>query len=393
MAELLTRTMTPGEVIFRAGDPADCAYIVTAGQVEIRVSRAAEDRQAEADHEHCVAVVGPGELLGEMAILDNAPRSATAVAREIGLLTVIERGQLVARLEAADPVLHLLLTVLLNRLRGQLHSGQKGVIPATIAPDLVIDRIRLENQLKAGLGAGEMRLFLQPIADMQNRRIVGFESLVRWHHPDRGIVRPDLFIQVAEESGLIVPLGGWVLREACLAARRLETEPNQAGVMGSSAFVSVNVSTGQFRDADFISVLATILRETGLAPSRLKLEITESALAKPDAARAWIDACRQLGVRIALDDFGTGYSSLSYLHEFEIDTLKIDQSFVRRLLHDARSECVVAAIIRLGQDLGMDIIAEGIETEAHFSRLAQLGCNYAQGYLIAKPAFIDSYFS
>jgi diguanylate cyclase len=393
MAELSTRTVTPGEVIFRAGDPADCAYIITAGHIEIQVGGDVKGSQAESGAPHCIAVVGPGQLLGEMAIIDNAPRSATAIAREAGLLTVFDRRQLAARLEAADPILRLLLAVLLNRLRGQLHPDQDRVIEATVAPDMVIDRIRLENQLKVGLGAGEMRLFLQPITDMKTRHVAGFEALIRWQHPERGMVRPDLFIKVAEESGLIVPLGVWVLREACRAALRLETEPNQADVMGRSSFVSVNVSPGQFQDADFIANLATILRETGIDPQRLKLEITESALVNSEAARAWIDACKQLGVRIALDDFGTGYSSLSYLHEFKIDTLKIDQSFVRRMLQDSRSECVVAAIIRLGQELGMDIIAEGIETEQHFNRLAQLGCNYAQGYLVARPASIDSYFT
>ena len=393
MAELSTRTVTPGEVIFRAGDPAECAYIITAGHVEIQVGGDVKDSQAESSGPRCIAVVGPGQLLGEMAIIDNAPRSATAIAREAGLLTVFDRRQLTARLEAADPILRLLLTVLLNRLRGQLHPDQNRVIEATVAPDMVIDRIRLENQLKVGLGTGEMRLFLQPITDMKTRHVAGFEALIRWQHPERGMVRPDLFIKVAEESGLIVPLGVWVLREACRAALRLETEPNQADVMGKGAFFSVNVSPGQFQDADFIANLATILRETGIDPHRLKLEITENALANPEAARAWIDACKQLGVRIALDDFGTGYSSLSYLHEFKIDTLKIDQSFVRRMLQDSRSECVVAAIIRLGQELGMDIIAEGIETEPHFNRLAQLGCNYAQGYLVARPASIDSYFT
>ena len=393
MADFSTRAVAPGEVIFRAGDPADCAYLITAGHIEIRTGDGPGGWRSTADDARCIAVVGPGQLLGEMAIIDNAPRSATAIAREAGLLTVIDREQLTARLEAADPILHLFLTVLLNRLRWQLYPDLERRLELTVAPDLVIDRIRLENQLKAGLGAGEMRLFLQPITDIPDRRVVGFESLIRWQHPDRGMVRPDLFIRVAEESGLIVPLGAWVLREACLAALRLETESNHAGVMGSGAFVSVNVSTGQFKDGSFIPILATLLRETGLDPRRLKLEITESVLANPEAARAWIDDCKQLGVRIALDDFGTGYSSLSYLHEFAIDTLKIDQSFVRRMLQNARSERVVAAIIRLGQDLGMDIIAEGIETESHFNRLAQLGCDYAQGYLIAKPALIDSYFS
>jgi EAL domain-containing protein (putative c-di-GMP-specific phosphodiesterase class I) len=134
------------------------------------------------------------------------------------------------------------------------------------------------------------------------------------------------------------------------------------------------------------------LRETGIDPYRLKLEITESVFTDANAAKTWIDTCKKLGVRIALDDFGTGYSSLSYLHEFNIDALKVDQSFVRRMLHDHRSEHIVKAIIQLGKGLDMEIITEGIETEEQFTRLAQMGCDYAQGYLIARPAPVDSFF-
>ncbi len=385
MAALLTRVFQPGERIFREGDAADCAYVVSAGRVEIRTHSGGEDR--------CVAVIGPGELLGEMAMLDNAPRSASAVASAPTELTIITRDQLVTRLASADPVLHLLLKVLLNRLRGQLHDEPvDNAHPASVVQDAVLARIQLENELKEGLGAGEMRMHLQPIAEVGERRIQGFEALVRWQHPERGMVRPDLFIKVAEESGLIVPLGRWILREACLAALKLDREPNKAEVQGRSAFISVNVSPGQFRDPEFVPVLAAILRETGLDPHRLKLEITESVLTDADAARQWIDDCKALGVRIALDDFGTGYSSLSYLHEFRIDTLKIDQSFVRRMLQDARSEQIVATIIRLGKVLGMDVITEGVETEDHLHRLASLGCDYAQGYLIARPTAVEAFF-
>jgi len=385
MAVLLTRAVAPGEIIFREADLADCAYVVTTGAIEIHTGKGRDSR--------CVAVIGPGELLGEMAMLDNAPRSATAIAREPTLLTIIERSQLVTRLASADPVLYLLLKVLLNRLRGQLHettpeSGQA----AAVVQDAVLQRIRLENELKAGLGAGEMRLHLQPIADATSRRIHGFEALVRWQHPERGMVRPDLFIKVAEESGLIIPLGRWILREACLASLRLDHEVNNADVHGKDAFISVNVSTAQFHDPEFIPAMTSILAETGLDPHRLKLEITESVLTNADAAKKWIDECKSHGVRIALDDFGTGYSSLSYLHEFKIDTLKIDQSFVVRMIQDERSEHIVATIIRLGKLLGMDIITEGVETEDHLQRLAALGCDYAQGYLIARPAALESYF-
>ena len=384
MAQLQSRSVKAGELVFAAGDVADYAYVVESGEVEIHSHSDGVMR--------CVAVVGAGDLLGEMAVVDDAPRSASAVARVDTRLLLIERSQLAARLDTADPVLRLLLNVALNRLRGQLgDAAGGGATPAGQAS--AIERIKLENELKAGIAGGEMRLYVQPIADMQTQQIAGFESLVRWEHPVAGMVRPDLFISIAEESGLIVPLGRWVLREACLAALRFETEVNRAHLKGRGGFISVNVSAGQFNDPEFVPALAAILAETGLQPSRLKLEITESVLSDAVAAKRWIADCRALGVRIVLDDFGTGYSSLSYLHEFDIDTLKIDQSFVRRILTDARSEKIVIAIIQLSQSLGLEIIAEGIETEDLFARLAAMGCQYGQGYLIARPSPADAYFA
>ncbi len=380
MAELPQRRLQPGEHLFSEGDAADCAYVIEDGEIEVLATQAGITR--------CVAVVGPGNLLGEMAMLDDAPRSATARARTGVRLSVIERRQLASRLQGADPVLRLLLNVLLNRMRNTLQgSVSSNFVSDWQAPDqqTVLERIKLENELKAALGAGEIQVWLQPIAGMNTRVVRGFESLVRWQHPTRGMVRPDHFISVAEESGIIVPLGRFILREACRLALLLDAQPNRAGVQGQGAFISVNVSTGQFEDPEFLPVLADILRETGLPPRRLKLEITESVLGDADAARAWIDAVKALGVRVALDDFGTGYSSLSYLHAFSIDTLKIDQSFVRRLLHDPRSEQIVLAIIKLSHALGLEIIAEGVETEDHFQKLAGMGCQYAQGYLIERP--------
>ncbi|TXH06356.1 MAG: EAL domain-containing protein [Nevskiaceae bacterium] len=383
VATLLSRNVRAGEQIFAEGDAADCAYVVETGEVEIH---ARIDDRVE-----CIAVVGPGDLLGEMAVVDDAPRSATAIAAVDTRLTPIDRSQLSSRLQTADPIVRLLLDVVLNRLRNRL--GKNGSARSGGANADAIDRIRLENELKSGIHAGELRLYLQPIADMRSQRIAGFESLVRWQHPICGIVRPDLFIRVAEDSGLIVPLGRWVLREACRAALRFEHETNRANLRGQGGFISVNVSPGQFRDPEFLPALADILHETGLQPSRLKLEITESVFGDAEAAKRWIAACRKLGVRIALDDFGTGYSSLSYLHEFDIDTLKIDQSFVRRILSDARSEKIVAAIVQLSQSLGLEIIAEGVETEALLQRLAAMGCQYAQGYLIARPSPVEAYFA
>jgi EAL domain-containing protein (putative c-di-GMP-specific phosphodiesterase class I) len=385
VAELQSRNVKAGEMVFAVGDVADFAYVVESGEIEIRTRSNGVVR--------CVAIVGPGDLLGEMAMVDDAPRSASAVARIDTRLILIERSQIASRMETADPVLRLLLNVALSRLRRQLSDTPVGAISTGATTHAgAIERIKLENELKAGIDSGEMRLYVQPIADMQNHRIMGFESLVRWEHPVAGMVRPDLFISIAEESGLIVPLGRWVLREACLAALRFEREHNRAGLQGHGGFISVNVSTGQFNDPEFIPSLADILGKTGIDPARLKLEITESVLSDAIAAKRWIEGCKKLGVRIVLDDFGTGYSSLSYLHEFDIDTLKIDQSFVRRILTDSRSEKIVTAIIHLSQALGLEIIAEGVETEPLFQQLAAMGCQYAQGYLIARPCPVDAYF-
>ncbi|MBL6750948.1 MAG: EAL domain-containing protein [Nevskia sp.] len=392
MAELLARSIPAGERLFAQGDKGDCAYVVESGELEVLTDQNGVP--------HCVAVVGPGDLIGEMAIVDDAPRSASVIARTDARLIVIERQQVASRMAAADPVLRLLLNVVLNRLRGtlrepagstELHAPDEGA--AQTDHDNAIERIKLENELQAALGAGEMQLFVQPIADMKTRRIAGFESLIRWKHPQRGMIPPDYFIKVAEGSGLIVAMGRWILRQACLAALRFENEDNSAGLKGRNSFISVNVSAGQFHDPQFVPALAEILRSTGIEPRRLKLEITESVLTDAAAAKRWIEECKALGVRIALDDFGTGYSSLSYLHDFAIDAVKVDQSFVRRMLSDRRSEKIVAAIIQLSLALDLEIIAEGIETDEHFERLASLGCQYAQGYLISKPVPVTSYFN
>jgi len=383
LSELQSRNVKTGELVFAEGDIADCAYVVESGEVEISTRIQGIMR--------CIAVIGPGDLLGEMGLVDDEPRSATAVATTDSRLTIISRNELTERLETADPVLRLLLDVAVKRLRTKIEV-LRDATPALMNSAAAAELSRLESELRAGIRADEMQLYMQPIVDIRSHQIVGFESLVRWQHPVAGVVRPDLFIPLAEKSGLIVPLGRWVLRAACHAALRFDREPNHAKMVGRHGFVSVNVSAGQFHDPKFIPELATILLETGIDPGRLQLEITESILSDTTAAKRWIAGCKKLGVRIALDDFGTGYSSLSYLHEFDIDTLKIDQSFVRRILTDPRSEKIVITIIQLSHALGLSIVAEGIETQAMFDRLAALGCQYGQGYLIARPSPIDAYF-
>ncbi|MES2489463.1 MAG: EAL domain-containing protein [Pseudomonadota bacterium] len=384
MAELESRSVKAGELLFAEGDAADCAYVIESGEIEVTMRIEGVMR--------CVAVLGPGELVGDMGLVDDEPRSASAIATADTRLTTITRTDLASKLAVADPLLRLLLEVSVKRLRTKLES-LRAATPIPMNTAAAVEVARLEGELKAGINSGQMQLYVQPIVDMHSHQIIGFESLVRWLHPITGLVRPDFFIPLAERSGLIVPLGRWVLREACQAALRFDREQNHAKIAGKSGFISVNVSAGQFHDPEFIPELSNILRETKLDPARLQLEITESILSDTSAAKRWIAGCKKLGVRIALDDFGTGYSSLSYLHEFDIDTLKIDQSFVRRILEDKRSEKIIITIIQLSQALGLEIVAEGIETQAMFDRLATLGCHYGQGYLIARPSPIDAYFT
>lgn len=369
--------------MFAEGDAAECAYVLESGEVEITTRIEGVMR--------CIAVLSAGDLIGEMGIVDSKPRSASAIATADSRLTIIDRAELAARLKNTDPLVRLLLDVVIKRLRNRLET-LKASTPVEANSAAGVELARLETELRAGMKSGEMQLYLQPVVDMKTHEIVGFESLVRWLHPSTGVLRPDFFIPVAERSGLIVPLGRWVLREACHAALRFDRKANNALMNGRQGFISVNVSAGQFHDPEFIPELANILQETGLDPSRLHLEITESILSDTIAAKNWIAGCKKLGVRISLDDFGTGYSSLSYLHEFDIDTLKIDQSFIRRMLSDERSEKIVIAIIQLSHALGLQIVAEGIETKAMFERLQALGCQYGQGYLIARPSPIDAFF-
>jgi EAL domain-containing protein (putative c-di-GMP-specific phosphodiesterase class I) len=212
--------------------------------------------------------------------------------------------------------------------------------------------------------------------------MVGFEALIRWNHPTRGLVGPMEFISTAEETGLIVPLGWWTLRKACHQAKQWQQEfPSDKPLS-----ISVNVSGKLFNQPDMISNLRKILQETGLPATSLRLEITESVLLDhADESVAKLAELRNLGVGLHVDDFGTGYSSLSYLQKFNYDTLKIDRSFVNQMGNNNGSGAIVQSVIALGKLLNMNIIAEGVETHAQLERLKELGCPQVQGFLFSKP--------
>ncbi len=244
-----------------------------------------------------------------------------------------------------------------------------------------VEMLQLETDLRRALARDEFRVHYQPIVSLENWRITGFEALLRWEHPSIGSISPSEFVPVAEETGLIIPIGQWVLKEACQQLRIWQEQfPSDPPLT-----MSVNLSGKQFSQPDLIDQIKQALAETGLDAASLKVEITESAIIENiESATMALNQLKALGIRILLDDFGTGYSSLSYLHRFPIDTLKIDRSFVTRMSLPKNSE-IIRTIISLAINLGMDVIAEGVETREQVIQLTGLNCEYVQGYLLSRP--------
>lgn len=251
--------------------------------------------------------------------------------------------------------------------------------------DQLVARLKMEAALREAVERGEFFLEYQPQLDLRSRRIVGYEALVRWRHPELGVVSPLEFIPLAEETGLIVPIGEWVLRSACRQAKAWQ----DAGLRPDS--IAVNVSASQLRDGLLEKVTRDVLEETGLDPAWLELELTESTLMdQPEESITMIQRLKALGLSLAMDDFGTGYSSLSYLHRFAFDKLKIDRAFVTDLTTNPQSAAIALSILAMTREFGMRVIAEGVETEAQFHYLARHGCDVIQGYLVARPLCEDA---
>ena len=240
----------------------------------------------------------------------------------------------------------------------------------------------LQAALDSAVAESAFTLVYQPIVELSRGTVAGFEALLRWPHAEWGMVQPDQFIALAEETGHIVPLGSWVLQQAMVdVARWQQLAPGHPPV-----YVSVNVSARQLRDSGFVGEVRRRLDESGLSPSSLVLELTESGLLRPDQRlRADLDELKVMGVRLAIDDFGTGYSSLSYLRELPIDVLKIDKSFVDGITVSTQRLALAEVIVRIAKTLGLTVIAEGIESEVQRDMLVSMGCRYGQGYLLATP--------
>lgn len=249
--------------------------------------------------------------------------------------------------------------------------------------DSAVKLQQLETDLRKALEKDEFQVYYQPIISLQNGRVLGFEALIRWQHPEKGLVLPADFIPVAEETGLIVPVGWKMLRESCRQMREWQLQnPAFTGTM-----ISVNLSSRQFLQPDLVDQIKAALSETGLSPDNLTLEITESVLMEnAEIITTNLLQLRSMGIRLALDDFGTGYSSLSYLHRFPVNSLKIDRSFIARINREGENTELVRTIITMAHNLGIEVTAEGVETTDQLKHLRFLNCEAAQGYLIARPA-------
>jgi EAL domain-containing protein (putative c-di-GMP-specific phosphodiesterase class I) len=243
-------------------------------------------------------------------------------------------------------------------------------------------RLELENELRRAIEGGELRVHYQPKISLETGKIVGMEALARWDHPERGLIPPDEFIPLAEETDLIHPLGKWVLEESCRQAREWQVlYPHVADLV-----MSVNISTKQFQQPQLVDDLARILHETGLAARHLQLEITESVVTQDiELATRVLQELKDLGVQLGIDDFGKGYSFLTSLKEFPLDDLKIDRSFVEDIGKSAEDAAIAKLVIDLAHVVGMQAVGEGVETSDQLRQLQQMGCDFAQGYYFYRP--------
>ena len=384
------RTLAAGETLFHEGEPGQEAYVVESGAVEICSGPART----------VLARLGPDDILGEMALVGDQRRNASAVAAEPTTLAVITHEYLAERLSHADPMLRHLLRVTTSRYRESLQRREGGARVPDAAIDsgaepindrtLALKRLRIEQDLERALDQNEFRLFYQPIIRLSDNTVAGFEALIRWFRPGIGRIPPGDFIGVAEESGLIVKMGHWIIKTACADINRLETAQREARPGMPPLFITVNLSIRQFSDPELFSTIHEALRTQLLEPHRVKLEITESmVMSNMDAALELLNQCKALGAKLAVDDFGTGYSSLAYLHRFPMDTLKLDRSFIKDMAQNDTSMKIVRAVAQLATELGMDTVCEGVETADQAATCLKIGINYAQGFHYSPALPVD----
>lgn len=409
------------DFLFEEGDPGDFAYIIESGVVEVFHLRG--------DRKLVLSTLGEGDVLGEMAIIDKQPRSASAQAKQPTRVIAIPLEYIEEKIADSDPTIRLLLHYIMDRYRemharftqvfdgleeldGTTPTGQQADTTAEYrnvisqyqqmqqrlhtAVNMPAERnnkiqvgeqtlfntklhITQDKSIKSALQDDEFLLHFQPIVKLKSNRIIGCEALVRWRDASGTIIPPTDFIPRAEMTGLIVDLGYWIARKAC------EFQNELARRFIQPIFVNINLSGKQFEDPFLIDSLADIMCKAQVANERIKFEITESLLMEsPEIAIDALHRLKKTGAKLAIDDFGTGYSSFSYLHQLPFDTLKIDRTFVSAMSNNVKSTEIIKTLVHLSHDLGMDVVAEGIETKFELDMLRHYGAEFGQGYYFSK---------
>jgi EAL domain-containing protein (putative c-di-GMP-specific phosphodiesterase class I) len=389
-----------GEVVFRRGDPRDVAYIIDQGTIHIK------DDGHHDDAEQVLAELSAGEIFGEMGLVEDGERTAMAVAADDTTLFVLSRRHIRERVDAMDPLVGLMINLLVERYRAsrvdlpesvkvetgdnelehlRAFEGEQNDTPlgsAFIHQKVALEELKVEQDVRAAIENKEFEAHLQPIINLRTEKLYGFEALIRWRHPERGLVPPNVFIPVAERTGVVQLLDLLMLEQACKLTQHINaTRPEDEAVV-----ISVNLSGMNFENTGLVQDIINIVEEQRANPAHIKLEVTESAfIGAPDRAEKILRQLQDKGFSIALDDFGTGYSSLSYLHKFSLNSLKIDRSFIQQMHDVDKGLDIVRAIVSLAHTFKLGVVAEGIEYDDDIVALNGIGCEMGQGFYIAKP--------
>lgn len=377
-------------LIFSEGEAGDCAYVIETGRVLVYLTREGVEVP--------LSILGVGEIFGEMSLIDSQNRSASVRALEDVRLSVVNKEQLLRRIYETDSVVQLLMKVLLKRLRlnneNQV-SPQRALSATTASREAgeALNQLKIENEVHEAFQKREFALFYQPIVSLESKKVVGCEALLRWLSPEHGMIAPDIFVDVIEASAMVIPIGKWIIEQAMIDLKKIQNELIACGEQDvSDAFqMSINISGQQFVHPQFLSDIDELSRQHGVFSSNIKLEVTERIMLDGSLAIDVLEQCRNRGYSISIDDFGTGFSSLQYLAKMPIDVLKIDRSFVAKMFSEEKSHAVVKSVIYLAHALKLNIIAEGIETEADMQALKELGVQYGQGFLFSKAVNLGEF--
>jgi EAL domain-containing protein (putative c-di-GMP-specific phosphodiesterase class I) len=384
---------TEQATVFKHGDSGEAAYVIESGCVEVLAGTGSDLRR--------VAVLAQGAMFGEVALLDRQPRTATVRTLVPTTLVRIDRGHVEELMVRADPVIQYLMRLLLERFRSSSGNATSSLVTPPSAADIpeghlatvdlhasAVRTLSLAHDLSDAIDNQQLELFYQPIVQLGNSNLVGFEALIRWRHPLLGLVSPDEFIPLAERTGLIHRIGQWVLKRACTDWRVLRTLCEQS--LPYSPFMSVNLSAPELCTPGIVQSIQAHAHEQEIPLNELRVELTETiVISNVDSITSSLKELRAMGVGIALDDFGTGYAGLNYLQTLPFSCIKIDKTFVQQMHTSERSFQIIKSALELSRSLGMTTVAEGIEDAPTGKLLAAMGCTHAQGYHYARPMPMD----